>query len=72
MPWRYGADVDPLRERAQIGDEDLAGREVRVLLDKVVLGEPGVLEAAAIGLLHQLHLPPHPVVLVLVVVWIPP
>jgi hypothetical protein len=49
-------DVDALGRRRAPAEERLVGREVRVLLQEVVLGGPQVLEAGAVGGLHPLEL----------------
>ena len=51
-----GSDVDLLRDGTEVRDEHLARREMGVLFEKVVLGQPRVLESVAIGLLDQLDL----------------
>ena len=43
------ADVDALGRVREIAGDDVVGREVRVLVEEVVLGEPHVLEPGAIG-----------------------
>ena len=51
------AEVDPLRRPGQIAQHDVVGREVRVLVEEVVLGDPRVLEAGPVGRLDELYLP---------------
>lgn len=45
-----GAEVDALGGVGEVGEEHLVRRQVRVLLQEVVLGGPGVLEAGLVGL----------------------
>ena len=40
----------------EVAEEHLVGREVRVLVEEVVLGHPHVLEAGLVGGLHELEL----------------
>ena len=43
------AEVDPLGGVGQVAEHDVVRREVRVLVEEVVLGRPGVLEARPVG-----------------------
>ena len=49
-------DVDVLGDRGEVAEVHLVGREVRVLGEEVVLGDPHVLPAVLVGLLHELDL----------------
>ena len=39
----------------EVAEEHVVGREVRVLVEEVVLGDPDVLEAGLVGRLHDLE-----------------
>ena len=47
-----GADVDALRGLREVPAHHVVGRQVRVLVEEVMLGEPHVFEARPIGGLH--------------------
>jgi hypothetical protein len=53
------ADMDALGLRERVGDERLAGREVRVLGQRVVLGAPHVLPVVPVGFADELELVDH-------------
>ena len=57
------ADVDPLGARGDVRQEDLRRRDVRVLLEKVVLDRPDVLAAGPIARYRELELAHQPIVL---------
>ena len=46
-------EMDPVGHAGQVGEEDLGGAGVRVLVEEVVLGDPDVLEAGLVGGLGQ-------------------
>ena len=50
------ADVDPLGAARRRSQEDLVGREVRVLVEEVVLGTHSVLAAGRIARIRHLEL----------------
>ena len=47
------ADVDALGGLGEITGHHVVGRQVRVLVEEVVLGEPHVLEPGSVGRLHR-------------------
>ncbi len=51
-----GPQVDPLGGVGQVAQHDIVGREVRVLVQEVVLGHPHVLEARLVGRLDHFEL----------------
>src|ERR1700722_9283743 len=56
-------DVDVGRLRKRISDERLGSGEMRVLLQEVMLGDPGILESCGVGRLDVLDLVEKPTVL---------
>ena len=49
------ADVDPLGGMGKVAGDDVVGRQVGVLVEEMVLGQPHVLEPGPIRSLHQLE-----------------
>src|SRR5690606_30554253 len=51
-----GADVDVLRRVRQVAADDVVGRQVRVLVEEVMLRDPDVLEPDLVGDPHRFEL----------------
>ena len=49
------AEVDALGGVGQVAEDHVVGRQVRVLVEEVVLGDPDVLEAGLVGRLGDLE-----------------